>query len=163
MPEWAETLTVAEAILTVGIIVAGLGGLWGIVKWIYPVMAKLSDFLDDWRGEPPRPDGMQRPGVLERLKRVEDGQQQVAALAFSIDHNVRPNSGSSAHDQLMAKLDCLDRKMGALSDRMDESEEDRRRIHAVIDVVGPVRVSEVGNETGDNGNETRTNIEQEGS
>lgn len=142
MPGWAEQLTIAEAIVTGSLIIGFAAGLWGAIKKVHPVMRRLMDFLDDWGGEPDRPGVPGRAGVLERLEIVE-------RLADETNANTKPNHGGSSHDQLMQKLNCLDTKLGALGERMDESEEDRRKIHAVIDVACPACI-----EMRDNGHDT---------
>jgi hypothetical protein len=74
---------VAGALLTL----AGLAVLVGrVVRWMLRTLRKISDFLDDWRGEPPRPGYPGRPGVPERLARIEA--------------QLWPNGGSSLHDKV---------------------------------------------------------------
>lgn len=66
---------------------AGLAVLVGrVVRWMLRTLRKISDFLDDWRGEPPRPGYPGRPGVPERLARIEA--------------QLWPNGGSSLHDKV---------------------------------------------------------------
>lgn len=88
--DWATILQVCGGLVIVG---GGLGVLIGGGKWMIGTMKKINDFLEDWRGETARPGYPGRPGVLERLVKLEE---HVATTS----HEVQPNSGSSMKDQL---------------------------------------------------------------
>jgi hypothetical protein len=40
-------------------------------RFLWHLLRRTTDFLDDWQGEPERPGVPARPGVLERLRNVE--------------------------------------------------------------------------------------------
>lgn len=71
----------------------GLGVLIGGGKWMFGTLRKINDFLEDWRGEDSRPGYPGRPGVLERLVKLEEH-------AATTTHEVQPNSGSSMKDAI---------------------------------------------------------------
>lgn len=77
MPEWLPSL-----IVTVIIIFAGLLG-W-LIKVAWPVVRKMSHFVDDVVGEPDRPGIPGRPGLMVRVAHIE--------------HEVKTNHGSSLKD-----------------------------------------------------------------
>lgn len=53
-------------------------------RWMLRTLRKLGDFLEDWSGEPPRPGVPGRPGVMDRLARIEA--------------QLKPNGGSTLRD-----------------------------------------------------------------
>ncbi|GAA5048138.1 hypothetical protein HNP84_000235 [Thermocatellispora tengchongensis] len=83
-----------DVFIIAGIIAGGLGLLFVLARigrYLWRLFQGIDDFLDDWRGEPPRPGVPARPGVMERLERVE---QEVVAVR----HEVTTNDGSSLKD-----------------------------------------------------------------
>lgn len=60
--------------------------LYGMLRKLWPLLKRLSDFLDDVGGEPARPGVPARPGLMERVQRIE--------------HEVFPNSGASMRDAI---------------------------------------------------------------
>ncbi|MES9587830.1 MULTISPECIES: hypothetical protein [unclassified Streptomyces] len=65
-------------------IAAGLGLLWRITRGVRRIVSRVDEFIDDWQGTPARSGVPSRPGVMERLDRIE--------------HELHPNSGSSLRD-----------------------------------------------------------------
>ena len=115
----------------VGLII-GLGAVWAGIKWLLPAGRAITEFLNDWAGEPERPGVPARPGVMEQLSdlRTEvdlakvlahDAAESSAAAAF----HSQPNHGSSSYDALMLKLE---KNIKASRQAVAESVEDRRRI-----------------------------------
>lgn len=84
---WVDMLLVWVGALTVV-----SGTTLGIVRWLRPLVHGVSQFLDDWNGEPERP-GITpaRPGVMVRLRQYD------ARLA-AIEHELHPNAGKSLRD-----------------------------------------------------------------
>lgn len=77
-----ETLLYAAgAIVALG---AAATVLWKLGRGVVRLLRQVRTFLEDWNGEPERPGVPARPGVLERLERL--------------DAQVHPNSGSSLRD-----------------------------------------------------------------
>ncbi|GAB3224083.1 hypothetical protein GCM10027447_12320 [Glycomyces halotolerans] len=77
-----ETLLyAAAAIVALG---AAATVLWKLGRGVVRLLRQVRTFLEDWNGEPERPGVPARPGVLERLERL--------------DAQVHPNSGSSLRD-----------------------------------------------------------------
>lgn len=65
---WLDVFVVA------GSIAAGLGllALIGkVVRWMLRTWKRITDFLDDWNGEPPRPGVDARPGFPDRIASLE--------------------------------------------------------------------------------------------
>ena len=74
--------------------------LAGVIKKVWPLLKKLSDFLDDVAGEPARPGVPARAGLMERVQRIE--------------HELFPNSGKSLRDQTNRMEEKLDDQIGEL-------------------------------------------------
>lgn len=62
----------------------GLGLAWRFVRAVRRVSRKVDEFIEDWNGAPERPGHPARPGVMSRLDWIE--------------HELKPNSGSSLRD-----------------------------------------------------------------
>lgn len=87
---WPWILQAAGALVLFG------GAVAVIVKgarFVASMFRKVSEFLDDWRGEPARHGRAAVPGVMERLVRLEE-------MALEVAHEVKPNSGTSLKDQI---------------------------------------------------------------
>lgn len=87
---FAEVATIAGYVIVIG---GAFGLIWGGGKWMIGTLKKVNEFLEDWRGEDARPGYPGRPGVLERLVKLEEH-------AATTSHEVQPNSGQSIKDQL---------------------------------------------------------------
>lgn len=73
-----------------------------IGRFLAPLFREIRNFLDDWNGEPPRPGVKGRDGVMARLGAIE--------------HEVRPNTGSSMKDgvgRLENNLSAMGKKLDA--------------------------------------------------
>ncbi|MBP2331230.1 hypothetical protein JOF56_011615 [Kibdelosporangium banguiense] len=93
MPTWFTNLTIGQILLFVGGLVLVVGLFAKVWKAIRPVWRGTGNFLEDWNGEPERPGVPAKPGVMERLRAIE---QKVDG----IDHELHPNSGQSLRDQV---------------------------------------------------------------
>ena len=78
-----EWLTVAPWLVAVILVVLAL--TWFVRKAL-PVLRKGGHLIDDLVGEPVRPGVMGRPGLMERMQ--------------SVEHEVRPNTGTSLNDSV---------------------------------------------------------------
>ena len=90
--------------------------IWGIaivvafpvVRKVWKLLKRLADFLDDVNGEDARPGVPARPGLMERVMRIE--------------HEMFPNSGKSLRDQtnrMEQKLDRDNARIEELGDQVD--------------------------------------------
>ena len=71
---------------------AGLGTLvWRMVRTVRRVLDRMADLLDDWQGVSERPGVPGRPGVMVRLRAIEE-------RLGSVEHELQPNSGQSLRD-----------------------------------------------------------------
>jgi hypothetical protein len=87
--------------------VAGLAALaWRTVRAAVRAGRRASRALDDILGAPARPGTEARPGMLDRMTRLEARVERVEA-------ELRPNGGSSARDA----LDRVDRRTAQLAPR----------------------------------------------
>lgn len=93
-----------EIVTWVVICIIVLSTTIGAVRKIHPFVKKFTNFMDDWIGEPERPGVESRPGVMERLHRLEN-------LSLSTNYHVRPNHGGSSHDELVRKVDQIATKI----------------------------------------------------
>jgi len=74
-----------DVFVAAGIIATGLGllALIGkVVRWMLRTWKRITDFLDDWNGEPARPGVEARPGFPERIARLE------RTVSNGLSHNV---------------------------------------------------------------------------
>lgn len=83
-----DLLRLAGGLVTLA---AAIGAIIAGVRWANARWRRVSDFLDDWNGEPARPGFSGRPGVPERLTIVE------LSIA-TIRAEVTPNHGGSMKD-----------------------------------------------------------------
>ena len=119
-------VTLLDVITIVAIISAFSAFLVKVGRPIVRLTRAIHDFIEDWRGTPEERDGSGRvvqraqPGVLARLE--------------SIEHEVTPNHGSSAHDKLMKAIEDLASEFRSFR---DESTRDRKDLHGRIDEIGP--------------------------
>lgn len=68
------------------IVVTWLGlvtAVLGIVAWVARQTHRLTEMLTDWRGTEARPGVSRRPGVMERLEKIESDVSTVKKLAES--------------------------------------------------------------------------------
>lgn len=65
-------------------VAGGLGLVWRALRSIRRIILKVDEFMADWNGAVARAGYAARPGVMERLERIE--------------HELKPNSGSSLRD-----------------------------------------------------------------
>ena len=157
-PELAIIGEAVAALIGLGVVVAGLRWVVPIIRgaWrgIVGVVRGVRDFLDSWHGRPPTYDAHGtlvdpgHPGVLGRLLGYdtaiagmttglaairEELVEQAKALA-DVQHQVKPNSGSSAYDALVRRLDG-NREM--LVDAMAELGEFRRDYERALRINHP--------------------------
>lgn len=119
--------------VTIGDIVgllAAVGAIWASIKWVRPALRAITNFLDDWNGEPERPGVPGRAGVLEQIADLRTDVDLAKTLARDAAESAsdaafhsKPNHGSSSYDVLMRQLQ--DTK-GAIT----ESQQDRQSLHA---------------------------------
>lgn len=67
LPEFVETVTIGNVITWL----AFLGSVYVVIRRIAPVLKKLSDTLDDIKGEPARPGVPARLGIMERMEKQD--------------------------------------------------------------------------------------------
>ncbi len=94
---WSWILQAAGALV---LLAAALAVIVKGVGFMATMLRKVGEFLEDWRGEEARPGYHKRPGVMERLVALEEGQATTARQVNEIVHEVKPNSGTSLKDQV---------------------------------------------------------------
>jgi hypothetical protein len=87
-------------------IAGALALMWRITRGARHLARRLGDLADDWTGVPGRPGVPGHEGVMARLGAIED------RLA-SVEHELRPNSGSSMRDA----IDRVDARLRAATSR----------------------------------------------
>lgn len=117
MPDWLGSITVGQI---VGWLIAA-GAILGGLRWLRPWADGLHAFLEDWQGTPERPGVDAVPGVMEKLRRLDAELREVKTSASAAAFNTGPNHGSSAHDDLVHRLD-------------EQSQIQRRTLAAVVDM-----------------------------
>ena len=98
-----DTLTVQDAILIFTGVVAVIGFVWMILKFVYPLVRTLTRIRDAFLGKPAHNGFEAIPGIPERLVKVEDSVEETRASVSIIDarlatieKHVVPNHGSAA-------------------------------------------------------------------
>jgi hypothetical protein len=121
-PIVVNSLTGIQVLYTVLGIVTGIVALVaGFVKFVWPKIKRVGNFLDDWDGEPAREGVPARPGVMMRLETLE---YDVA----SISHEVHLNSGQSIKDiaqRTEQKVDDLHVRVDAIDQQRESERIDR--------------------------------------
>ena len=107
MIHWLQALTAGEIITAL----IALGALLGGLKWLWPLLEGIRNFLDDWKGVPPRTGVKGRPGVVEQLDTLRCDVDSIKADltgvktdAASAAFNSQSNHGSSSHDALVREI-----------------------------------------------------------
>lgn len=109
MPPEVQAFFEGVSVWTLAMWGVGIVVVVGLIKKVWPLLKKLSDFLDDVAGEPARPGVPARAGLMERVQRIE--------------HELFPNSGKSLRDQtnrIEEKVDRDDVRIEALGNDMSE-------------------------------------------
>ncbi len=125
-----QTLLDAVTIGDIVGLLAAVGAIWASIKWVRPALRAITNFLDDWNGEPERPGVPGRVGVLEQIADLRTDVDLAKALArdaaeSSADaaFHSKPNHGSSSYDALM-------KQVRATGEAISESQQDRQGLHA---------------------------------
>lgn len=85
--QFLDYVSVGDVIISVG----GIVTFATILIKVRPLFQNVSNFLDDWAGEPPRQGYRGRPGVMQRLE--------------SLESQLNPDSGKSLYDKITATVD----------------------------------------------------------
>ena len=99
-------MTITQYILLIGAIVTSLTAIGIATKKLLFLVKRFIHFLDDYFGEEARPGFEGRPGMQERLHKMED---ELACISFEM----RPNHGTSIKDainRIEKRLDALEQK-----------------------------------------------------
>ena len=98
-----DTLTIQDAILIFTGVVAVIGFVWMILKFIYPLVRTFTRIRDAFLGKPAHNGFEAIPGIPERLVKVEDSVEETRASVSTIDarlatieKHIVPNHGSTA-------------------------------------------------------------------
>jgi hypothetical protein len=91
-PQW---ISAAVALATFMFIVIG----W-IIRKVWKGVSALMHFIDDYNGEAAAPGRPERPGVMQRLSRVEDSNARLEKITSEISSQVHLNSGASLRDSV---------------------------------------------------------------
>lgn len=125
-----QTLLDAVTIGDIVGLLAAIGAIWASIKWVRPALRAITNFLDDWNGEPERPGVPGRAGVLEQIADLRTDVDLAKALArdaaeSSADaaFHSKPNHGSSSYDALMKQIQST-------GEAISESQQDRQGLHA---------------------------------
>jgi hypothetical protein len=106
MPEVVSQVTVGEIVKGIAFLVGATGAVVYIRRVTRPTWQAFVNFLEDWNGEPKRPGVQSRPGVMERLERLE-------SLSLEVHHEIKPNGGNSMNDKV-TRIDKRGRDKDAL-------------------------------------------------
>ena len=95
--EWRSLLVLGQSSATL----VALAWLVRTVRRVAPWVRRGARLMDDLQGEPARHGRPAQPGVLERLNKLE-------ARLDAVSYHVAPNSGGSAHDQIVKRLERIE-------------------------------------------------------
>jgi len=95
---------VIAGLLVTAAILGALAAIGKAVLYVFSVFRRLTRWLDDWEGEPPRPGfPAGRPGVLDRIASIEsrvDRLPAVEARLVALEAQMMPNGGGSMRDAI---------------------------------------------------------------
>lgn len=106
-PEWVAALTAFTVAVVTGM-AWGTRRAWHATRWLWHIGRRTSRFLDDYFGEPARDGLPARPGIMGRLKSVEDAVGHVASEIAKVAVETMPNDGTSMHDVLARTEQSVD-------------------------------------------------------
>lgn len=126
LPPELLALTVAQLVkwlVAIGLFVSVM--VW-IKKYVWPIIRKTLQFLEDWNGESERPGVPARKGLMERLA--------------SIEYEFQPNSGASFSD----KLTKIVTEQATHIEQIQALQKDVKSIKAHLNIkeTGPIEVIE---------------------
>lgn len=98
-----DTLTIQDAILIFTGVVAVMGFVWMIMRFVYPLVRTFNRIRDAFLGKPAHNGFEAIQGIPERLVKVEDSVEETRASVSIIDarlatieKHIVPNHGSTA-------------------------------------------------------------------
>ncbi|HWU30511.1 MAG TPA: hypothetical protein VN041_15625 [Microbacterium sp.] len=109
MPPEIQEFFEGLSVWTVIVWLVAIGISFPILRKLWRLFKQLADFLDDVMGEPARPGVEARPGLMERVMRVE--------------HELFPNSGRSLRDQTNRMEEKLDRDNARITELAGQVED----------------------------------------
>lgn len=96
MPQWISDIITVWPVLGAFVL---LGFGIGLANKLFgPIIKKITQFLDDWNGEPARDGVPERPGAMKRFQSIEEFTTKYGPIIDRLDHEMHPNSGSSMAD-----------------------------------------------------------------
>ncbi len=75
-----------------------IAGVWRALRPLREFARRAELFWDDWAGSAERPGVPARPGVMQRLERIERCVVVYDERMSRVEHELHPNSGSSLRD-----------------------------------------------------------------
>lgn len=124
-PAWVASLT------------ALIAAIFGLVGWVarftWRLFRRTNHFLDDYFGEAARDGLPARPGIMARLKSVEDGVGHVASELAKVSKETMPNNGKSIHDVLARTEQSVDEtraEQTSMRARVDEIKDEQTSMRA---------------------------------
>lgn len=124
--DWLAAITLLDVVAVVAILSGFLTFLFKVGRPVVNLSRAVHDFIEDWRGTPEVTDAA---GNV-----IQPATSSIPARLARIEHEVTPNHGSSAHDQLMKAIEKLTDEFQTFR---DESTSDRLGLHQRIDELGP--------------------------
>lgn len=112
LPAWVPDVSVQEIVgASIALVLVAT-----VVRKLWPGVRRVMHLVDDLAGESERPGVPARPGLMERMAAVEDGQSDMSEKVDVIHHEVLPNSGTSLRDEVTRNTEGIK----SAHDRIDQ-------------------------------------------
>jgi len=104
MPNYIAEIRLGEIAIFIAFAFGAGVGLWRLIKPLRILAQSLGDLMDDWRGQPARPGVDAKPGVMERLKKLD---ADITGLRADIGRLVPGSEIASQFERITTELEAV--------------------------------------------------------
>lgn len=116
-----------EILIAVAVIIAAFSFVASLIIKAWPFTRKFTAIINDMAGEPARAGVAARPGIMERLAKVE----QSSALAA---YHSQPDGGGSAYDHITQKIELVESDLRSVRTDFDNFKTDMIKVMDTLNV-----------------------------